>query len=260
MPEEEKVLGETTEQTTETGSQEESQSIDVSTNQENEKEVNNATFEDGEKPKKQQSKEDNSRFARERREKELKEKIYESEMNATFKALGGVNPYSNEPMKDKTDYEEYLNMREMKENGLDPMMDYSKYQKEKARQRQLELQKQEELNLKAQAELNGFREKNPNVDISELLKDEDFVPILRGVDGSITKAYEIFNRMQTKFQDKANIIAAQSLANAKANVGSLTENGGETTPTFFTKEQVEKMTKEEVKKNYDAIMNSITKW
>lgn len=59
---------------------------------------------------------------------------------------------------------------------------------------------------------------------------------------------------------KAEQAAIQKIAtNGASSPGSLAGNG-ENVQTFFTKEQVDKMSQEEVNKNYDTIIKSMSKW
>ena len=62
-----------------------------------------------------------------------------------------------------------------------------------------------------------------------------------------------------EYEKKARQIAKQTLANSKATPGALSSPNGADSG-FFTKEQVQKMTQEEVSKNYDKIRASMRKW
>ena len=86
-----------------------------------------------------QTKAQNSENARRRREAERRAEIKKAEEaareQAIIETLGGRNPYTGEEMKDHTDVEEYLAMREIDKEGGDPLTDFSKFQKRKERER-----------------------------------------------------------------------------------------------------------------------------
>ena len=82
-----------------------------------------------------QTKEQNSENARRRREAERKAELERERQTAREQAiietLNGKNPYTGEEMKDSTDVQEYLTMREIEKNGGDPLSDYPKHLKQK---------------------------------------------------------------------------------------------------------------------------------
>ena len=103
----------------------------------NEESVNDASFEDSqseaeEKPK--QTQEQNSENTRRRREAERQKELKQAREQAIIETLGGVNPFTNEPMTDSIDVEEYLAMKEISKNGGDPLNDYSKFTKNKLKE------------------------------------------------------------------------------------------------------------------------------
>lgn len=64
----------------------------------------------------------------------------------------------------------------------------------------------------------------------------------------------------TGTKSQAEQAAIQKLTNNSASTPGSLSGGGDNNQTFFTKEQVEKMTSEEVTKNYDNICKSMKKW
>jgi len=183
---------------------------------------NNVEFNDGGEEtleKEVQSKEKNSEYARIRREQETQAKIDKAKMDAVIDALDGKNPYTNEEIKDEFDYKEYLQMKEMAKSGHDPLSDYSKYMKEKERNALLQKQKEEETNQKARGDIEAFKSEHPEENLKELLDDDAFKSILRGV-GNLNKAYDIYNGIKVKFESQIENKYAQRIANGNASVGS----------------------------------------
>lgn len=238
----------------------------------NENDVNDTVFNDddttnegGADNKQTQSKEQNSQNARRRREAERNAEIQrvqqEARNKAIIDALDGVNPYTNEEMKDSLDVEEYLAMKEIAKSGGDPIGDYAKSQKQKQRQ-QAESQKQKEQSKEWYTNnRNEFIKKYPDVDINKLVDDENFIAYVggRGSTETLVKLYEgyteLSNRIRKQLQDKEK----QQLANSKATPGALSTTGTNNAD-FFTKEQVQKMTPAEIKKNFEKIRQSQAKW
>jgi hypothetical protein len=211
--------------------------------------------------KEPQTKEQNSENARRRREEERQKELKLAKEQAIIETLGGENPYTHEPMVDSVDVEEYLTMREIEKSGGDPLGDYSKFTKKKQKQEiesQSQKQKQEDWIVK---DREDFYAKHPEVDVDRLVKDESFRKFADGKIGvqPMAKIYEDFAAIVSEYEKKSKQYAQKIVANAKASPGSLhsptpTENG------FYTREQVQKMTQEEVSKNYDKIRASMTKW
>lgn len=220
---------------------------------------------DGQQEEKTQTKEQNSQNARRRREAErqaeIKRAADEAREKAIIETLGGKNPYTNEEMKDSADVKEYLTMREIEKNGGDPLSDFAKYHKKQERERAVEEQKRKDKEKWFIEDRADFVSKYPDVDIEALIKDEDFAEYADGKVGEIplAKIYEGYAKFTAKYEEKAKQIAAQRVANQKASPGSLSS----TNPSdngFYTKEQVEKMSTEEIKKDYDKVRASMAKW
>lgn len=220
---------------------------------------------DGQQEEKTQTKEQNSQNARRRREAErqaeIKRAADEAREKAIIETLGGKNPYTNEEMNDSADVKEYLTMREIEKNGGDPLSDFAKYHKKQERERAVEEQKRKDKEKWFIEDRADFVSKYPDVDIEALIKDEDFAEYADGKVGEIplAKIYEGYSKFTAKYEKKAKQIAAQRVANQKASPGSLSS----TNPSdngFYTKEQVEKMSTEEIKKDYDKVRASMAKW
>ena len=237
---------------------------DVSQETEN---VNDVEFEDSaeESAPKIQSKEQNSENARRRREAERKAEIKKAEEAAREKAiietLGGINPYTGEEIKDKADIDEYLTMREIEKNGGDPFSDYSKHQKQKAREKaQLSLKEEEEKKW-YKADRDDFVSKHPDVNVDNLINDRQFQKFASGKVGivSLSQIYEDFTDFVYEYDKKAKQMAKQAVANHNSSPGSL-RSANYNGDGYFTREQVQKMSQKEVHQNYDRIRASMARW
>ena len=78
----------------------------------------------------------NSDYARERRKAERERDLKRARFDAIKETLNGINPYTQEEIKDDYDMEEYLVMKEMEKQGKDPVYDYSKFLKDKKKAEQ----------------------------------------------------------------------------------------------------------------------------
>jgi len=186
-----------------------------------EKETNDIAFEDV-----KQSPEENREQARKRREEERKASETKIRNESIIDTLEGKNPFTGEEMKDDSDVQEYLNMREIKRNGGDPLADFPKYLKEKERKAQAEAKEIEENNLRARSDIEAFKTENPNIDIRELLQDEDFKDYADGKVGvkSLNQVYRGFIALQAKIAKKEQAKAAQTIANNNSTPGSARNN------------------------------------
>ncbi len=267
MPEEIKKSAEETVETTEA---DEHAGVDNHTESDNDVEFNDTENGENEKvePKaesKTQTKEQNSENARRRREAErqaeLKRVEAETREKAIIEVLNGKNPFTNEDMKDHADVEEYLLMKEIEKNGGDPVSDFSKYQKEKERKKAEEAAKETEEKEWFEKDFNDFSTKHPEVNVHSLVANEQFKKFADGKVGKqpLSDIYDDFISFVSEYEKKAKQMVKQTLANKKASPGALSS----TNPSdsgFYTREQVQAMTQEEVHKNYDKIRASMSKW
>ena len=152
-------------------------------------------------------------------------------------------------------------MREIAKNGGDPLSDYSKFQKQKERERVVQADKAAKEKEWYRKDQEDFATKHPEVNLQTLIQDPQFQKFASGKVGvlPLSEIYEGFIEVVTEYEKKAKAMAKQMLANQKASPGSLSS----TNPTdsgYFTKEQVQKMTQAEVHENYDKIRASMRKW
>lgn len=196
------------------------------------------------------------------------EKALREERLKTIKEFNPINPYNSKPIEDDYDVEEFLLMKKIEAEGGDPVGDYSEYLKRESKAKiakeQTAKQAKEASDAKVANDLREFSSKYGDVDINELFKDEGFRAFADGKleSKSLSEVYEQylpFKKMiegQRSKQDKE----AMELSLSKVGVGSLTNSGGATDDTFFTKEQVLKMSPAEIKKNYEKIRESQERW
>lgn len=207
------------------------------------------------------TKEINSENARRRREAERQKELKAAREQAIIETLGGKNPFTNEDIKDSTDVEEYLTMKEIEAKGGDPLADFSKFQKAKAKEQiaqQAEDEKKAEWYTK---DREDFATKHPEVNLNNLIQDKQFQLFASGKVGTLpmTEIYEGFVEIVSEYDKKSKQIAKQLLANQKASPGALSSPNANDSG-FFTREQVQKMTQKEVSENYDKIRASMSKW
>lgn len=211
--------------------------------------------------KKSQSKSTNAEYARRRREAERARELKKEREKAIIETLNGKNPYTGREMKDSDDVEEFLSMREIEKKGGDPVADFPEHQKARAREERLAAEEKEKEAQWFREDRSAFAKKYPDVKLDELIADEDFADYADGKVGTkpLAEIYEGFLRQTARFEDRARTRAAQAAANREASPGALGTAGGSDTG-FYTPEQVDAMTKEEVKKNLDKINESMKHW
>jgi hypothetical protein len=225
--------------------------------------VNAESFDDGApaegKPK--QSNDLNREYARKRREAENAKKIEEARVQTVIETLGGVNPFTNEPMTDAADVEEYRLMKRIEKEGGDPVSDYAKYRKKADKEG---AQRAEEKATKEAWFANdraSFVKNHPDVNLDELIRDPNFQLYADGKVGRVplSEIYEGYAALTKAVDGKAKDLAAQALANRQASPGSAASSGT-TDSDFYTAEQVRKMSRKEIHDNYEKIRASMAKW
>lgn len=208
-----------------------------------------------------------------RRESERAAELQKVREQAIMDTLGGVNPFTGEKMKDSTDIAEYLEMREIKNRGGDPVGEYAKYHKAMERERAQaaadEAAKAAAQNARAAAyerDMASFREKHPDVTVRDLMNDAGFMAYAKGRVGKDANIFAVYDAYaadkaaeEARIEQRARELAAQQVANKGASPGTAVgEAGGE--PDVFTIEQIKAMDKAEVKRNYDKICKSLNYW
>lgn len=201
----------------------------------------------------------------ERRRAEERERI---RRDTIMEVTGGINPYTQEPMKDGRDVEEYLEMREIERRGGEPVAEYAKYHKQIERERADAAQIQEQ-RLRVAEDRAAFVLSHPDVDLSSLMREDAFVNYAADKLGkqSLNDVYDGYMRKQTeakaaedaKIEARARELAAQMVANASASPGSAV-GAPQASSEAFTPERVRSMSREEVHANYDKIIKSMKYW
>lgn len=208
-----------------------------------------------------QTKEQNAENARRRREAERQAELQETREKAIIDALRGRNPYTGDEMKDSADVAEYLKMREIEDNGGDPINDFARFTKQKEREKaekEAEAKSQQAWFDKDRAD---FAEKHPDVNLDALVGDKFFRQYADGKVGKVplSDIYEGYVAFTDEYAEQAKNKAAQLLANAKATPGALS-SADASDSGFYTREQVAKMSPAEVHRNYDKIRESMAHW
>lgn len=181
----------------------------------------------------------NREKAKQRREKREKE-LHNSYLKGVKTATGEINPYTNMKMETDEDVQDYLDMKEMESQGLDPtdsrdyikfMRDKQKVREEEARKLAEENQRKEESNNKFQKELMEFKTKYSNVDIVNLVNNDSMwgsliIPQIQS-GKTLTEAYESVNNLINKSINErvdtlADEKAKKQVQNQFASVGSQT--------------------------------------
>lgn len=212
-----------------------------------------------------QSKEQNSIFARQRREKEEAERLAkakeEARIQAVIDTLGGINPFTNEKMVDAEDVEEYLLMKKIESDGNDPLEKYpSELKNQKREQEKAEAAKRAEQEA-AKKDIEDFMSKYPNVTLQDLEKDEAFNSYVEGKLGkkSLSELYASY----LGFRD--SITKSQEAAKKEAEIlGKAQQNsavGSATTPTpadddTYTFEELSKLSASEIDRNWKKVERS----
>lgn len=181
----------------------------------------------------------NREKAKQRREKREKE-LHNSYLKGVKTATGEINPYTNMKMETDEDVQDYLDMKEMESQGLDPtdsrdyikfMRDKQKVREEEARKVAEENQRKEESNNKFQKELMEFKTKYSDVDIVNLVNNDSMwgsliIPQIQS-GKTLTEAYESVNNLINKSINErvdtlADEKAKKQVQNQFASVGSQT--------------------------------------
>ena len=204
--------------------------------------------------KTKQSKEQNSEYARKRREIKRAEELKKARIDGIREVIS-TNPFTNEPIIDEDDIEEYLLMKKIENGGKDPIQDYPKYVKElKKNERSVKKQNSEN-------EKEEFSKCFPNVNIDELQNDTLFSIFSKGKNSkmSLLEIYSEYDNFLSYVRESEQIKSAVRMANSRASVGSLQDEQG-TTDEYFTKDEVSAMSPAEINKNYEKIRKSQLKW
>ena len=113
---------------------------------------------------------------------------------------------------------------------------------------------------KIQRDFNEFQVIYPNISKSSLLSDEGFRIFSEGKDkSSLLVNYSKYRELVSKIESQAIYKEQARQNNASSSVGGLSssKSGDE---IYFTREQVLKMSQEEIKRNFKRIRESQARW
>ena len=217
--------------------------------------------------KKTLSKEENAANAARRRQEALEAKVKEEHVKTVIDVLGGINPYTKKEMTDAHDVDVYERMKRIEKNGGDPIADYAstladeKRQAERARSESVNM----DFNSWAKKDAEDFAKQNPSVNLKELFANETFQTIAEPLLNNrvpMSQIYVLFKKTtanidSVKEKAKSEIKAAVSgkIANAQASAGSL-KSEGDTKGALYTKEQLERMSPDEMERNWEKVERS----
>lgn len=109
--------------------------------------------------------------------------------------------------------------------------------------------------------VSAFKNAQPLVDVEALKNNKDFRFFLSALTNSpdLSAAYSNFAKLISSIEENVGKKLAQRLANDASSVGSLASSSP-VDDLFFTKEQVKAMSSEQIRKNYQKIRESQSKW
>lgn len=215
--------------------------------------------EEGKKEKAKQSKEENRKFADKRRADKLA--MEEAELK-TIKEYIGKNPYTNEPIETLRDVKVLKTMKQIDKDGGDPVADYHKYaglEEQKA----IDTEKAKTESIKKEVE--DFKAEFPNVDLNELSKEQDFVKFSNKLIGKVPlkDIYEAYasvrNSLKASVEETTKNEIVKKMAKDNSSAGSL-QNVGDVGAPKYTREQIGKMSKAEIEKNWKDVEESYDYW
>ena len=193
----------------------------------------NDDLKEPEEVKKVQDAKVNAEYAHRRREQEAKARLAkveeETRLNTLIELTDGINPYTQEPIKDKVDAQKYLAMREIEKSGGDPISDYHKVQSKKEKEEIANLQKAEEEKDWYVNDRRKFFEQHPEFsdkDLNNLLTNEQFLSYGDGKFGNkpLAEIYDNYQKVIMGFENKAKSMAEQLFVQKQSSPGSLTNS------------------------------------
>lgn len=234
VPEEEESVNEVVEETNDASEENLEEEVTFQDGEEasDDVEAENEETHTEEKQKPKQSKQENEYFKKirlsQKKQALSNDSTYEQgRIKGILEAVNNTNPFTNEKIEDEEDVQEFLIMREMKDKGLDPVEDYSKYLKKLAREKQAEQIKKNQETEFVQNDLQTFKERHPDKKITELMSDDSFVTFASASLGKVPLAdlYDSYNKFMSMSQVKnAKTVEEQvnkAKARSKASSGAL---------------------------------------
>ncbi len=194
-----------------------------------------------EEEKKNEGKKETNRKNAERRiaekqkkeqEKKAKEEQEKKEREAYFKglkkALGDKNPYTDKPIVDDEDLEEYEIMRELENKGKDPIEDYAEYikqQKREAKQKEIAAKADEEAKEKFVADsISEVDKKYGDGTAAKYLQNENFKRMFSSAleaQAPLLETIENFMEIEKYIDEKSEDEVLNKDARRKSSPGSM---------------------------------------
>ena len=137
--------------------------------------------------------------------------------------IGKTNHFTGEPIKDGADLSVYEMMQKIEVDGGDPINDLHKHIANSMRGQQEVVTKQRQSQANTRSDVTDFATKHPDVKISELMADKDFMLMAEGRLGSVplSSIYESYKSIKSRIGETAERQAKSIVAKQKASPGAL---------------------------------------
>lgn len=168
------------------------------------------------------------RLERQEREnqKNLEKEKRKSYIDGVKKSTNGVNKFTEKPIVDEDDVEEYELMLELERKGKDPIADYYEAVKEKTRAERQRKLEEEQAKSKAENDLNAdvdaFVKKYGKETAQKISNDEAFMDFANDFLGRVplTTVYEKYLAIQAKIEAKSDEKALEKDARRASSPGA----------------------------------------
>ena len=177
----------------------------------------------------------------------------------------GKNPWTSKEIKDAEDVEEYLTMKEIDSKGGNPVEDYPEKLKEKNRAAKAANsdggeKSEESVEAWFREDAKDFSQKHPELtdaDRKRLFEDKSFLRYGQGKFGSepMASIYEGYMALVEGIKAEQAARERRAEANKQSSPGSL--KSGTTETPYYTREELQRMSAAEVRRNYDKVMRSM---
>ena len=141
--------------------------------------------------------------------------------------IGKTNQYTGEPIKDGADLSIYEMMQKIESEGGDPINDLHKHIAGNLRGKQEAKAAAMQHQAHTKKDVTAFATKHPDVKISELMADKDFMMMAEGRLGSVplTVIYDSYVAVKSRIGETAERNAKSIVAKQKASPGTLKGTG-----------------------------------
>lgn len=171
--------------------------------------------------------------------------------------------WNGKQIKTEQEYRQMLQeqaIRKQYEGKVDDDVLQEIVESKKFREEYLTKKQQDEIKAKQEADFQAFYEAFPDTEAKDIPQSVwDEVHKGKSLVDAFTRHENQTLKQKLAEAEKKKQIDQQNNENAASSTGSVTGNG-DGKPSFFTKEQVSKMSNAEVNKNWNAIMESQKKW